>query len=121
MKRVVQEVLETKKIWVIEVASKDLFCQLAYRLFWYIDEVVLILLFSCVGWYGQDTSLGQKRREKVVWENWKKKEGKDAKKTEGKDEKNDNGSSGQTSESIKKSEETNKFKESRTYGNTRPN
>ena len=38
-------------------------------------------------------------------EKTEKKEGKDAKKTEGKDEKNDNGSSGQTSESIKKSEE----------------
>ncbi|XP_025151475.1 SAFB-like transcription modulator isoform X8 [Bubalus bubalis] len=51
------------------------------------------------------TQASVKKEEKRLSEKTEKKEGKDAKKTEGKDEKNDNGSSGQTSESIKKSEE----------------
>ncbi|KAM4830079.1 SAFB-like transcription modulator isoform X5 [Urocitellus parryii] len=46
-----------------------------------------------------------KKEEKRSSEKFEKKESKDAKKIEGKDEKNDNGGSGQTSESIKKSEE----------------
>ncbi|VTJ67661.1 Hypothetical predicted protein [Marmota monax] len=46
-----------------------------------------------------------KKEEKRSSEKSEKKESKDAKKIEGKDEKNDNGGSGQTSESIKKSEE----------------
>uniref|UniRef100_A0AAA9RS64 SAFB-like transcription modulator n=1 Tax=Bos taurus TaxID=9913 RepID=A0AAA9RS64_BOVIN len=51
------------------------------------------------------TQASVKKEEKRLSEKTEKKEGKDTKKTEGKDEKNDNGSSGQTSESIKKSEE----------------
>ncbi|XP_055291572.1 SAFB-like transcription modulator isoform X1 [Moschus berezovskii] len=51
------------------------------------------------------TQASVKKEEKRLSEKTEKKEGKDTKKIEGKDEKNDNGSSGQTSESIKKSEE----------------
>ncbi|XP_045305542.1 SAFB-like transcription modulator isoform X5 [Leopardus geoffroyi] len=51
------------------------------------------------------TQASVKKEEKRSSEKCEKKEGKDTKKIEGKDEKNDNGSSGQTSESIKKSEE----------------
>ncbi|KAM6201349.1 SAFB-like transcription modulator isoform 4-T4 [Rhynchocyon petersi] len=51
------------------------------------------------------TQASTKKEDKRSSEKSEKKDNKDAKKTEGKDEKNDNGSSGQTSESIKKSEE----------------
>uniref|UniRef100_A0A8D1B524 SAFB-like transcription modulator n=3 Tax=Sus scrofa TaxID=9823 RepID=A0A8D1B524_PIG len=51
------------------------------------------------------TQASVKKEEKRSSEKAEKKESKDTKKLEGKDEKNDNGSSGQTSESIKKSEE----------------
>ncbi|XP_030734703.1 SAFB-like transcription modulator isoform X4 [Globicephala melas] len=51
------------------------------------------------------TQASVKKEEKRSSEKPEKKESKDTKKIEGKDEKNDNGSSGQTSESIKKSEE----------------
>ncbi|XP_059036621.1 SAFB-like transcription modulator isoform X6 [Mustela lutreola] len=51
------------------------------------------------------TQASVKKEEKRSSEKCEKKEGKEPKKIEGKDEKNDNGSSGQTSESIKKSEE----------------
>nr|XP_023472373.1 SAFB-like transcription modulator isoform X5 [Equus caballus] len=51
------------------------------------------------------TQASVKKEEKRSSEKSEKKESKDTKKIEGKDEKNDNGSSGQTSESIKKSEE----------------
>ncbi|XP_060477044.1 SAFB-like transcription modulator isoform X8 [Panthera onca] len=51
------------------------------------------------------TQASVKKEEKRSSEKCEKKEGKDTKKIEGKDEKNDNASSGQTSESIKKSEE----------------
>ncbi|XP_077737391.1 SAFB-like transcription modulator isoform X8 [Canis aureus] len=51
------------------------------------------------------TQASVKKEEKRLSEKCEKKEGKEIKKIEGKDEKNDNGSSGQTSESIKKSEE----------------
>uniref|UniRef100_A0A452SMZ1 SAFB like transcription modulator n=1 Tax=Ursus americanus TaxID=9643 RepID=A0A452SMZ1_URSAM len=51
------------------------------------------------------TQASVKKEEKRSSEKCEKKEGKETKKIEGKDEKNDNGSSGQTSESIKKSEE----------------
>ncbi|KAM9183225.1 SAFB-like transcription modulator isoform 3-T3 [Dugong dugon] len=51
------------------------------------------------------TQASVKKEDKRSSEKSDKKESKDTKKTEGKDEKNDNGSSGQTSESIKKSEE----------------
>ncbi|XP_057578551.1 SAFB-like transcription modulator isoform X4 [Hippopotamus amphibius kiboko] len=51
------------------------------------------------------TQASVKKEEKRSSEKAEKKESKDTKKIEGKDEKNDNGSSGQTSESIKKSEE----------------
>ncbi|XP_053079928.1 SAFB-like transcription modulator isoform X4 [Acinonyx jubatus] len=51
------------------------------------------------------TQASVKKEDKRSSEKCEKKEGKDTKKIEGKDEKNDNGSSGQTSESIKKSEE----------------
>ncbi|XP_031517515.1 SAFB-like transcription modulator isoform X11 [Papio anubis] len=51
------------------------------------------------------TQASVKKEEKRSSEKSEKKESKDTKKIEGKDEKNDNGASGQTSESIKKSEE----------------
>ncbi|XP_075860532.1 SAFB-like transcription modulator isoform X8 [Microcebus murinus] len=51
------------------------------------------------------TQASIKKEEKRSSEKSEKKESKDTKKTEGKDETNDNGASGQTSESIKKSEE----------------
>ncbi|XP_066197450.1 SAFB-like transcription modulator isoform X4 [Saccopteryx leptura] len=51
------------------------------------------------------TQASMKKEEKRSSEKSEKKESKDTKKIEGKDEKNDNGSSGQTSEFIKKSEE----------------
>ncbi|XP_070277917.1 SAFB-like transcription modulator isoform X5 [Myotis yumanensis] len=51
------------------------------------------------------TQASVKKEEKRLSEKSEKKESKDTKKMEGKDEKNDNGSSGQTSEFIKKSEE----------------
>ncbi|XP_054369490.1 SAFB-like transcription modulator isoform X5 [Mirounga angustirostris] len=51
------------------------------------------------------TQASVKKEEKRSSEKCEKKEGKETKKIEGKDEKNDNGSSGQTSDSIKKSEE----------------
>ncbi|XP_069339500.1 SAFB-like transcription modulator isoform X5 [Eulemur rufifrons] len=51
------------------------------------------------------TQASVKKEEKRSSEKSEKKESKDAKKTESKDETNDNGASGQTSESIKKSEE----------------
>lgn len=51
------------------------------------------------------TQASVKKEEKRSSEKSEKKENKDTKKIEGKDEKNDNGSSGQTSESIKKNEE----------------
>lgn len=51
------------------------------------------------------TQTSVKKEEKRLSEKSEKKESKDTKKMEGKDEKNDNGSSGQTSEFIKKSEE----------------
>ncbi|KAM5339008.1 SAFB-like transcription modulator isoform 6-T6 [Glossophaga mutica] len=51
------------------------------------------------------TQASVKKEEKRSSEKSEKKESKDTKKTEGKDEKNDNGSSGPTSELIKKSEE----------------
>ncbi|XP_024617090.1 SAFB-like transcription modulator isoform X7 [Neophocaena asiaeorientalis asiaeorientalis] len=51
------------------------------------------------------TQASVKKEEKRSSEKPEKKESKDTKKIEGKDEKSDNGSSGQTSESIKKSEE----------------
>ncbi|XP_032963665.1 SAFB-like transcription modulator isoform X6 [Rhinolophus ferrumequinum] len=51
------------------------------------------------------TQASLKKEEKRSSEKSEKKESKDTKKIEGKDEKNDNGSSGQTSELIKKSEE----------------
>ncbi|XP_059769158.1 SAFB-like transcription modulator isoform X4 [Balaenoptera ricei] len=51
------------------------------------------------------TQASVKKEEKRSSEKPEKKESKDTKKIEGKDEKNDNGSSSQTSESIKKSEE----------------
>ncbi|KAM5242137.1 SAFB-like transcription modulator isoform 7-T7 [Hipposideros larvatus] len=51
------------------------------------------------------TQTSLKKEEKRSSEKSVKKESKDTKKIEGKDEKNDNGSSGQTSELVKKSEE----------------
>nr|XP_012298528.1 SAFB-like transcription modulator isoform X9 [Aotus nancymaae] len=51
------------------------------------------------------TQASIKKEEKRSSEKSEKKESKDTKKIDGKDEKNDNGASGQTSESIKKSEE----------------
>ncbi|XP_006831663.1 PREDICTED: SAFB-like transcription modulator isoform X2 [Chrysochloris asiatica] len=51
------------------------------------------------------TQASVKKEDKRLSEKSEKKENKDTKKLEGKDEKNDNGSSGQTSESNKKSEE----------------
>ncbi|XP_032479910.1 SAFB-like transcription modulator isoform X5 [Phocoena sinus] len=51
------------------------------------------------------TQASVRKEEKRSSEKPEKKESKDTKKIEGKDEKSDNGSSGQTSESIKKSEE----------------
>nr|KAF6487507.1 SAFB like transcription modulator [Rousettus aegyptiacus] len=51
------------------------------------------------------TQASVKKEEKRSSEKSEKKESKETKKIEGKDEKNDNGSSGQTSELIKKSEE----------------
>nr|XP_035114609.2 SAFB-like transcription modulator isoform X6 [Callithrix jacchus] len=51
------------------------------------------------------TQASMKKEEKRSSEKSEKKESKDTKKIDGKEEKNDNGASGQTSESIKKSEE----------------
>lgn len=47
MKRLVQEVLETRKIQVIEVASKNYYFW--GKFLWYIDEEVLIVFVLLCG------------------------------------------------------------------------